>query len=98
MNVRASLPLALVFTTLALAPACGGGAAPKPNAPPSATAPPAATETPVRAAPTMTLAPLDVDFVAQQPLYNLTVAKYVRCASSVHMGQSNESITDNRQL
>jgi thimet oligopeptidase len=64
MNVRASLPLALVFTTLALAPACGGGAAPKPNAPPSATAPPAATETPVRAAPTMTLAPLDVDPVA----------------------------------
>ncbi len=34
------------------------------------------------------LAPLDVDFVAQQPLYNLTVAKYVRFASSVYMWQS----------
>ncbi len=40
---------------------------------------------------TANLAPLDVDFVAQQPLYNLTVAKYVRCASSVHMEQSSVS-------
>lgn len=28
------------------------------------------------------LAPIDVDFVAQQPLYNLTVAKYVRYCSA----------------
>ncbi len=31
------------------------------------------------------LAPVDVDFVAQQPLYNLTVAKYVRYDSARHV-------------